>query len=77
LAEGLQYQVRRSKTFNLFLRYQAQTERLYRRAVEEFERLRALRAELRNEPIMGPEPIETTPLPPLQTKPPETAPLRP
>jgi hypothetical protein len=71
LAEGLQHQARRSNGFSLFLRYQAQTERLYRRAIEEFERLRALRAELPNEPILEPEPQETTPIPPLQTNPPE------
>jgi hypothetical protein len=29
---------------------QAQAERQYRRAIEEFERLKALREELRNEP---------------------------
>src|SRR5207247_2447302 len=31
-------------SWSLFLRYQVQTERHYRRAVEEFERLKALRA---------------------------------
>jgi hypothetical protein len=46
----------------LFLRYKVQTEREYRRALEDFERLKALRHELPNEPISGaePEPIETT-----------------
>jgi hypothetical protein len=33
------------------LRYQAQAERHYRRAMEEFDRLKALRRELSNEPI--------------------------
>ena len=33
-------------SWSLFLRYQAQAERHYRRAVEEFERLKALRGEL-------------------------------
>jgi hypothetical protein len=44
------------------IRYQAQAERHYRRAVEEFERLKALRQELPNEPISDaqPEPNETT-----------------
>ncbi len=70
LAEGLQLQARRSNGFPLFLRYQAQTERLYRRAVEEFERLRALRAELPNEPIIDPEPQQDTPLPAPETNPP-------
>jgi hypothetical protein len=36
--------------WRVFLRYQAQTERNYRRALEEFERLKALRNELPNEP---------------------------
>ena len=47
-------------TWALFLRYQTQAERQYRRAVEEFERLKALRPELENsetpnEPISIPE----------------------
>ena len=70
LAEGLQLQARRSNGFSLFLRYQAQTERLYRRAVEEFERLRALREELPNEPTIDPEPQQDTPLTPAETNPP-------
>jgi hypothetical protein len=41
LADGFQRQAAKSNCWPLFLRYQAQTERLYRRAVEEFERLRA------------------------------------
>lgn len=62
-----------SHTWALFLRYQSQAERLYRRAIEEFERLKALRPilqsedersedfnvdELPNEPISGLEPEE-------------------
>src|ERR1019366_5373211 len=43
-------------SFTLFLRYQAQTERMYRRAVEEFERLRRLRRELPNEAILEAQP---------------------
>jgi hypothetical protein len=42
-----------------FLRYQAQAERNYRRALEEFERLKALRNELPNEPIVEAQPEET------------------
>ncbi len=49
LAVGFQRSVRKSEAWKLFVRYQAQTERLYRRAVEEFERLKKLRAELPNE----------------------------
>jgi hypothetical protein len=36
--------------WRVFLRYQAQAERNYRRALEEFERLKALRNELPSEP---------------------------
>ena len=50
LATGFQRLIGRNDGWRLFLRYQAQTERLYRRAVEEFERLRAIRDELPNEP---------------------------
>jgi hypothetical protein len=49
--------------WRVFLRYQAQTERNYRRALEEFERLKALRNELPNEPIDPPQPEETNPIP--------------
>ncbi len=43
-------------------RYHAQAERHYRRAVEEFERLKALQQEIPNKPISDPqpEPNETT-----------------
>ena len=34
------------------MRYKAQAERLYRRAVEDFDRLKALRHELPNETLM-------------------------
>ena len=51
LAEGVRRIARESNVFSLMLRYQAQAERLFRRAVEEFERLKALRPELPNEPI--------------------------
>jgi hypothetical protein len=43
---------RESNSFTLLLRYQAQAERHYRRAIEEFDRLKALRKELPNEPII-------------------------
>ncbi|MGO9263258.1 MAG: hypothetical protein ACLQU1_44305 [Bryobacteraceae bacterium] len=64
--------VSQSDTWKLFLRYQAQTERLYRRAIEEFERLKALRAELPNEPISEAEP---EPAQPLEPRPSEPTPL--
>jgi hypothetical protein len=64
LGDGFHRMARES---TLLLRYQAQAERHYRRAIEEFERLKALREELPNEPITEPdlEPTETTyPVPP-------------
>jgi hypothetical protein len=65
LAEGFQRLFKDSPAFTLFLRYQAQSERMYRRAIEEFERLKALRHELPNEPIsdIEPEAGETTSAP--------------
>ena len=51
-AEGFHRLNKYSNSFTLFLRYQAQTERLYRRAIEEFDRLKARRHELPNEPIL-------------------------
>jgi hypothetical protein len=61
LAYGFHYMNKQnSSTWALFLRYQTQAERQYRRAVEEFERLKALRSELPNEPIFEPEPEENT-----------------
>ncbi len=55
-AEGFHRLNKYSNSFTLFLRYQAQTERLYRRAIEEFNRLKALRHELPNEPVMLTQP---------------------
>src|ERR1039457_3723489 len=55
-AEGFHRLHKYSNSFTLFLRYQAQTERLYRRAIEEFNRLKALRHELPNEPILDTQP---------------------
>ena len=50
LGDGFHRLIRQTNSFALLLRYQAQAERQYRRAIEEFERLKALREELRNEP---------------------------
>jgi len=58
LAVGFQRVQRKWDCWRLFLRYQAQTERLYRRAIEDFERLKALRDQLPNEPIPESEPEE-------------------
>jgi hypothetical protein len=59
LAFGFHKIARLANTWSLFMRYQAQAERLYRRAVEEFERLKALRPELPNEPILETQPEQT------------------
>ena len=57
MAEGFRQLIARGKgdPWRLFLRYQAQAERQYRRALEEFERLKTLRGELPNEPTVDPE----------------------
>ncbi|MGD0869798.1 MAG: hypothetical protein ABSB88_09625 [Bryobacteraceae bacterium] len=49
IAEAFSRMTRKPHTFALFLRYQAQAERNYRRAIQEFERLRVLRPELEAE----------------------------
>ena len=51
-ADGFNRVAKASNGWSLFLRCQAQAERLCRRAIEEFERLKALPAQLPNEPIM-------------------------
>ena len=51
LGEGFHRMAKAAGSWGLFLRYQAQAERNYRRAVEEFERLKALRDELPNERV--------------------------
>src|SRR5579863_813555 len=58
LADGFLRLIRQSNGWSIFLRYQAQSERQYRRALEDFDRLKALRhdlpnEELPNEPISG------------------------
>jgi hypothetical protein len=50
LADGFLRLVRQSNGWSIFLRYQAQAERQYRRALEEFDRLKSLRHVLPNEP---------------------------
>ena len=52
IAQGFRKLEKDSKSWNLMLRYQAHAERMYRRAVEDFERLKALRPELPNETLM-------------------------
>ncbi len=74
IADGFRMITRDDRTWTLFLRYQAQAERLYRRAVQEFERLRALRNDLPNEPISISQPEQITPLPIPITNPSEPPP---
>ena len=64
-AEGFQRMVSRSDVWTVFLRYQAQAERNYRRAVEEYERVRKLRGHLSDEPDAPPPkpPHAAPPLP--------------
>jgi hypothetical protein len=51
IAEGFRRMTRQSSdVWPLMLRYQAQAERMYRRAIEDFNRLKALREEMPNEP---------------------------
>ncbi|HJT89828.1 MAG TPA: hypothetical protein VJ732_18285, partial [Bryobacteraceae bacterium] len=79
LGEGFHRLAKKSNCWALFFRYQAQSERLYRRALEEFERLKKLRHELPNGPIdpepeedQYPDPSETNPSadPPVSEDPP-------
>jgi hypothetical protein len=70
LWEGLTRLMRQSQDVLVFLRIQAQTERLYRRAAEDFEGIRKLRKELTNQPIFRPQPEETNPVEPPKTTPP-------
>ena len=69
LGEGFHRLVKHSNSWSLAIRYQAQAERHYRRAVEEFERLKALRQELPGEPNYDPQPEPKEPLKPLAPEP--------
>jgi hypothetical protein len=67
VAEGLCDLIMRSRDpLSLLLRYQAQAEREYRRAIEDFERLKKLRPEFPNEPIWQDEPEENHELAPIE-----------
>src|ERR1035441_7605645 len=77
LGEGFHRATQKPHTWALFLRYQAQAERQYRRATQEFDRLRALRPdfekeeteEIPNEPISATQPESTQPDPVLEANP--------
>jgi len=62
IAESFIRVTQKPHTWLLFLRYQAQAERLYRRAIQELDRLRALRPDLEEEEIteIPDEPISPT-----------------
>jgi hypothetical protein len=61
LADGFDRMARKSNSFSLFLRYKAQAELQYRRAIEEFGRLKAIRPELPKEAIFEVQPEENEP----------------
>ena len=71
LACGFRISAHQSETFKIYLRMQAQSERLYRRAVEEFERLKDLRTEFDTEPMSDPGVDEYKPIRPPETNPPD------
>jgi hypothetical protein len=62
-ADGFHRLAKKDNTFPLFLRYKTQNERLYRRTVEELERLKPLRPESPKEAILEVQPEEKEPLP--------------
>jgi len=72
LAQGFERSAANSSALALCVRYSAHAERQYRRAVAEFDRLKALRPEIRNEPNPTPQPrptararsAKTSPIPP-------------
>jgi hypothetical protein len=68
-AEGFAQRTRNPNTWTFFLRYQQQSERLYRRAVEDFERVKKLRSELPNEPLNEPTNEPTAPSQDEENKP--------
>ena len=59
MAEGFRRMVCESNVWALLIRYQAHAERQYRRAIEDFERIRAHRDDSPNEPISLTQPPET------------------
>jgi hypothetical protein len=66
IAEGFRRIAKESNAIGLTLRYRAQAEREYRRAVEDFDRLKALRFEMPNEPNVGLEPPEPEDIQPIE-----------
>ena len=52
-AQGLRFLTKEANSWSLLLRYQAQAERMYRRALDEFCRLKSLRADMPSEDIQN------------------------
>ncbi len=86
LAEGFRRSVGASNVFHLCMRYNAQAERLYRRAVQDLERIRSLPCPLEPLPDSGAGPLacvldpSESPVPQTNPNPPEptqTEPLTP
>src|ERR1017187_5310118 len=72
LGEGFHRATQKPHTWALFLRYQAQAERQYRRAIQDFDRLRALRPEFEKEEM---EEIPNEPISPSQPESPQSDPV--
>ena len=72
LAEGFRRSVGASNVIHLSMRYSAQAERLYRRAIQDFDRIKALGGP--PDPPSEPLPDQTNPNPP---EPQQTEPLNP
>ena len=70
LAEGFRRSVGKSNVIHLSMRYSAQSERLYRRAIADFDRIKALSPEIDgSEPPSEPLVDQTNPNPPQPAEP--------
>jgi hypothetical protein len=66
LGEGFRMMVKESDVWSIMLRYQVNAERQYRRAVEDFERLKRLRPDMPNHPDLRSEPEVIDDIAPLR-----------
>jgi hypothetical protein len=64
--EGLRIMVKESDVWSVLLRFQVNAERQYRRAVEDFERLKRMRPEMPNHPDVGTAPDVIDDIAPLR-----------
>ncbi|HWD99270.1 MAG TPA: hypothetical protein VG345_09540 [Bryobacteraceae bacterium] len=64
--EGVHRMVKESNVWSILMRYQVNAERQYRRAVEDFERLKRLRPEMPNHPNVGAAPYVIDDIAPLK-----------